>query len=487
MTDLGNRGPTRATRVDIDRWTRVKARLRAELGEKVFSSWFGRMELDRIHDTTVHLTVPTKFLKGWIQTRYADRLLACWKTELEPVARIGLETRSAVLRNMSTSPRSARTSECAQNVRTCAMAHMNAKVSAPATKSKHKAIEASPLNPQLTFGTFIIGESNTLAHAAAKQVAATLRGEAVVFNQLYIHARVGMGKTHLLQGIAWVGNQIPGRRILYLTAETLMHEFLATLDKQTPPFWERLCASDVLLIDDFQFLGSRSIQSELCRAFNALKHSGRQIVLSADRSPSDLDNLDDRLRLRLLGSVVAEIKSPDETLRLEILKSRLKAMRTHYPGFDIAAEILKFIAQTVIYSPRDLHSALNHLVAHNELTGHPVTIEIAEYALRDLMRPRTKRVKIEDIQRLIAREYNITRGDLLSARRSANVVRPRQIAMYLAKTLTSRSLTDIGRRFGERDHTTVIHAVQKINTQVDTNKALAHEIDALKQLLQTGE
>ena len=264
-----------------------------------------------------------------------------------------------------------------------------------------------------------------------------------------------------------------------------MHEFLSAVDEQTTPFWQRLW--DVLLIDDFQFLGSRSIQSELCRAFNALKHSGRQIVLSADRSPNDLDNLDDRLRSRLLGSVVAEIKSPHETLRLEILKSRLKAVRTHYPGFDIAAEILKFIAQTVIYSARDLHSALNHLVAHNELTGHPVTIEIAEYAVRELMRPRTKRVKIEDIQRLITREYNITRGDLLSARRSANVVRPRQIAMYLAKTLTSRSLTDIGRRFGDRDHTTVIHAVQKINTQVGTNKALAHEIDALKQLLQTGE
>jgi chromosomal replication initiator protein len=274
------------------------------------------------------------------------------------------------------------------------MAHMNAKVSAPATKSKHKAVEASPLNPQLTFGTFIIGESNTLAHAAAKQVAATLRGEAVVFNQLYIHARVGMGKTHLLQGIAWAGNQIPGHRVLYLTAETLMHEFLATPDKQTPPFWafwERLCANDVLLIDDFQFLESRSIQSELCRAFNALKHGGRQIVLSADRSPSDLDNLDDRLRSRLLDSVVAEIKSPDESLRLEILKSRLNAVRTHYPGFDVTAEILKLIAQTVIYSARDLHSALNHLVVHNAVTGHPVTIEIAEYAVRELRKPRGSR------------------------------------------------------------------------------------------------
>ena len=219
MTDLGNRGPTRATRVYFDRWTQVKARLRAELGEKVFCSWFGRMELDCIHDATVHLTVPTKFLKGWIQACYADQLLACWKIELEPVAR------SAVLRNMSTGPRSARTFESVHKVRTCAMARVNDKVSGPVTKIKHKTVQASPLNPQLTFGAFTIGEPNTLAHAAAKQVAASLRGEAVVFHQLYIHARVGVGKTHLLQPIAWVGNQIPGPRVLYLTAEKLMHEF----------------------------------------------------------------------------------------------------------------------------------------------------------------------------------------------------------------------------------------------------------------------
>ena len=199
--------------------------LRAELGEKVVSSWFGSIKLDRIHDTTVHLTVPTKFLKGWIQTRYADRLLVCWKTELEPVARIKLETRSAALRNMSTSPESARTSGSAHKVRTCAMARVNDKLSGPVTKIKHKTVQASPLNPQLTFGAFTIGEPNTLAHAAAKHVAASLRGEAVVFHQLYIHARVGVGKTHLLQPIAWVGNQIPGPRVLYLTAEKLMHEF----------------------------------------------------------------------------------------------------------------------------------------------------------------------------------------------------------------------------------------------------------------------
>jgi chromosomal replication initiator protein len=266
-----------------------------------------------------------------------------------------------------------------------------------------------------------------------------------------------------------------------------MDEFLSTVDKQTALFWELLCASDVLLIDDFQFLESQCIQSELYHTFNAVNHTGRQIVVSADRLPTDLENLNERLRSRLLGSVVVEMKSPDESLRLEVLKSRLDRLRTLYPGFDVPAEILKFIAQTVSYSARDLHSALNHLVAHNQLTGHPVTIEIAERAVRDLIRPQAKRVKIEDIQRLITRQYNITRGDLLSARRSANLVRPRQIAMYLAKTLASRSLTNIGQRFGNRDHTTVLHAVRKIDTQVGTNKALAHEIDALKRLLQTGE
>jgi chromosomal replication initiator protein len=465
----------------------VKARLRAELGEKVFANWFGRMELEGIYDGTVRLTVPTKFLTGWIQARYADRLLACWKGEHELVARIKVETRSAVVRTMRTKPQAARSAESVHKVRSCAIARMDDKISAPATAIKREAIAGSPLDALLTFNTFRVGDSNALAHVAAKQVVGSLRGQAAHFNQLHIHGRVGVGKTHLLQAIASAGNLIAGCRVLYLTAEKLMDEFLSTVDKQTALFWELLCTSDVLLIDDFQFLESQSIQSELCRAFNALNHTGRQIVVSADRSPTDLQNLDDRLRSRLLSSVVVEMKSPDESLRLEILKSRLDLLRTLYPGFDVPAEILKFIAQTASYSARDLHSALNRLVAHNQLTGHPVTIEIAECAVRDLIRPQAKRVKIEDIQRLITRQYDITRGDLLSARRSANVVRQRQIAMYLAKTLTSRSLKDIGRRFGNRDHTTVLHAVRKIDTQVGTNKAIAHEIDALKQLLRTGE
>ena len=487
MTHLGNRGPTRTTRVDMDRWTRVKARLRAELGEKVFASWFGRMELEGIDDGTVHLTVPTKFLKGWIQARYTDRLLACWKVEHELVARIKVETRSAVVRIMRTKPQASRSAESVHKVRSCAMTRMDDKISALATAVKREAIAGSPLDGLLTFNTFRVGDSNALAHVAAKQVAASLRGQAALFNQLYIHGRVGIGKTHLLQAIACAGNLIAGRRVLYLTAEKLMYEFLSTVDKQTALFWELLCASDALLIDDFQFLESQSLQSELYHAFNALNHTGRQIVVSADRSPTDLENLDDRLRSRLLRSVMVEMKSPDESLRLEILKSRLDLLRTLYPGFDVPAEILEFIAQTVTYSARDLHGALNQLVVRYQLTRDSVTLEIAECAVRDLIRPQAKRVKIEDIQRLITRQYNITRGDLLSARRSANIVRPRQIAMYLAKTLASRSLKDIGRRFGNRDHTTVLHAVRKIDNQVSTNQALAHEIDVLKQSLQTGE
>src|SRR6516225_3293433 len=238
---------------------------------------------------------------------------------------------------MRTKPQAARSAESVHKVRSCAMTRMDDKISAPATAVKREAIAGSPLDGLLTFNTFRVGDSNALAHVAAKQVAASLRGQAALFNQLYIHGRVGIGKTHLLQAIACAGNLIAGRRVLYLTAEKLMYEFLSTVDKQTALFCELLCASDALLIDDFQFLESQSLQSELYHAFNALNHTGRQIVVSADRSPTDLENLDDRLRSRLLRSVMVEMKSPDESLRLEILKSRLDLLRTLYPGFDVPA------------------------------------------------------------------------------------------------------------------------------------------------------
>jgi chromosomal replication initiator protein len=392
--------------------------------------------------------------------------------------------RSAVLRNNCTKPKPER-SESARDGREYPMESRDRHFVVPAA-TQHEALGGSPLDPRLTFDLFVVGRSNTLAHAAAKQVANARRGEAVMFNPLYIHAGVGLGKTHLLQAIAWGGNAGSGRKVLYLTAERFMYGFVSALKTQTAiAFKEALRAIDVLVIDDLQFLQGKSTQAEFCHTLNALIDAGRQVVVAGDRPPSDLESLDDRVRSRLAGGLVVEMSSHEEELRLEILKARVALARLHHPGFDVPAPVLAFVAKTITHNGRDLDGALNRLLAHNKLTGHAVTLEMAECAVRDLVRPQDpKRVRIEDIQRTVARQYNVSRADLLSSRRTANVVRPRQIAMYLAKTLTLRSLPEIGRRFGGRDHTTVLHAVRKIETLVGNDSATADEVELLKRLLQ---
>ena len=356
---------------------------------------------------------------------------------------------------------------------------------APASAA-HDALGGSPLDPRLTFDSFVVGRSNTLAHAAARQVAQGRRGDSVMFNPLFIHAGVGLGKTHLLQSLAWAGNATAERKVLYLTAERFMYGFVAALRTHNAiAFKETVRAIDVLMIDDLQFLQGKSMQAEFCHTLNALIDAGRQVVIASDRPPSDLETLEERVRSRLAGGLVVEMGSLGEELRLEILKSRLTAGRLMHPGFDVPAPVLAYIAKTVTHNGRDLEGALNRLLAHSKLTGQPITLEMAEREVRDLVRPmEPKRVKIEDIQRIVARQYNVSRADLLSSRRTANVVRPRQIAMFLAKTLTLRSLPEIGRRFGGRDHTTVLHAVRKIENLVHSDTALAEEIELLKRQLQ---
>ena len=471
---------------NLERWSRVKQRLRAEVGDDIFSSWFARMDLEGVDEDAVRLTVPTRFLKSWIAAHYAEKLLGCWRSEQPLLRRIEISVRSAVLRNICTKPKSEQMVEPIREVRTCATERPDERICAPPAALQHELLWGSPLDPRLTFDTFLIGRSNTLAHAAAKQVGAARRGEPVMFNPLYIHAGVGLGKTHLLQAIAWAGNSVSGRRVLYLTAEKFMYGFVSALKTQTAiAFKEALRGIDVLVIDDLQFLQGKSTQAEFCHTLNALIDAGRQVVVAGDRPPADLESLDDRVRSRLAGGLVAEMGGLDEDLRLEILKSRVALARLLHPGFDVPASVLAFVAKTVTHNGRDLDGALNRLLAHNKLSGHPVTMEMAECAVRDLVRPQDpKRVKIEDIQRTVARQYNVSRADLLSSRRTANVVRPRQIAMYLAKTLTLRSLPEIGRRFGGRDHTTVLHAVRKIETLVGNDNALADEIELLKRLLQ---
>ncbi len=471
---------------DQERWSRVKERLRTVVGENVFSSWFARMELESSEGDTIKLSVPTRFLKSWVQSHYAEKLLECWQSEQPSVGRIELTVRSAVIRMLPPKVKPVETLPVRGEFRD--LRGFNGEPRMPSTpiSAVHEALGGSPLDPRLTFDSFVVGRSNTLAHAAAKQVSQARAGDAVMFNPLYIHAGVGLGKTHLLQSIAWAGNAGAERKVLYLTAERFMYGFVSALRTQNAlAFKDTLRTIDVLVIDDLQFLQGKSTQMEFCHTLNALIDAGRQVVIAADRPPSDLESLDERVRSRLAGGLVVEMGVLGEELRLEILKARVAAAKHHHPGFDVPLQVLGFIAKIVTHNGRDLEGALNRLLANSKLNGQPITLEMAEREVRDLIRPQEpRRVKIEEIQRIVARQYNVSRADLLSSRRTANVVRPRQVAMYLAKTLTLRSLPEIGRRFGGRDHTTVLHAVRKIEHLVGADNALAEEIETLKRQLQ---
>ena len=274
--------------------------------------------------------------------------------------------------------------------------------------------------------------------------------------------------------------------MIYLTADRFMYGFVNALKTQNAlAFKERLRAIDLLILDDVQFIQGKSIQAEFGHTINALIDAGRQIVVASDRPPTELEALEERVRSRLGGGLVVEIGNLDETLRTSILSARLAAVRATHPGFEVSPTVAAYVARAITANGRDLEGAVNRLLAHATLTGTAVTMETAETAIRDLVKNREpKRIKIEDIQKLVASRYNVSRSDILSERRTAAVVKPRQIAMYLSKVLTLRSLPEIGRRFGGRDHTTVLHAVRKIDKLIGEDSVLSEEVELLKRMLQ---
>ncbi|MEL6965775.1 MAG: chromosomal replication initiator protein DnaA [Pseudomonadota bacterium] len=351
--------------------------------------------------------------------------------------------------------------------------------------SGRSGFAGSPLDPGYTFETFVEGAANRMACAAAKSVAES-DGAVSRFNPLFIHANVGLGKTHLLQSIAWAAaSRNSGMKILYLTAEYFMWRFASALrDKSALSFKESLREIDLLLIDDMQFLQGKSIQQEFCHLLNALIDSAKQVVVAADRPPSELESLNDRVKSRLKGGVALEIKAPDFEMRQTILRVRYEEARREDPSLRINDSILKYVAETVVSSGRDLEGAFNQLLIQQKFTDGEVELESIEKLLGHLVQSsEQRRVRIEDIQRVVGRHYNVPRTDLLSTRRTQVIVRPRQISMYLSKILTPRSLPEIGRRFGGRDHTTVLHAVRKIESLLKDDKQLAQEIELLKRLI----
>ena len=458
-------------------WERVRLRLKNELGENVYSSWFSHVDLEACESGSVRLSVPTRFLKSWIQSHYRDRVLALWCELMPEVRVVNITVRSPLRTNRMTVAGQDRGDKGAKPVRRAANA---------AATSGNDRLSGSPLDPRLTFDTFMVGRSNKLAEAAARQVATAPAGEAVAFNPLYLHASVGLGKSHLLQAIAAMASAgASSRRVLYLTVERFMSGFVAAFrNKSALDFKNALRNIDLLLIDDMQFLYGQSIQREFCHLLNALIDGDRQVVIACDRPPSELETLEERVRSRLSGGLTVEIGPMETELRRKILEGRAEMARMRYPGLVIPEAVLDHVAQVIETNGRDLEGAFNRLVAHNQLSGAPITLEMVDRTIRDLVRTREpRRIKIEDIQKAVAKHFNVTKADLLSSRRTRSVVRPRQIAMYLSKLLTPRSLPEIGRRFGGRDHTTVLHAVRKIEGLIDSDSALADDVAFLKQVI----
>jgi chromosomal replication initiator protein len=472
-------------------WDRVRRKLRAELGEDVVASWFGSLELLGIDGGVARVTVPTRFLKSWIDTHYAERLRKHFATDghassVEVSVRGEARDGGNAKRDLSRRVVEASSSQAASPV---ASANARTAPDPQAWRSKTPQEMSMPLSTaaaldrHLTFDNFVVGRSNQFACAAARKVSETV-GSQSVYNPLYIHAAVGLGKTHLSQAIAHTC-QAEGKRALYLTADRFMHGFVSALRSQTAiQFKDQMRNIDLLIVDDVQFLQGKTVQQEFCHMINSLADARRQMVVAADRPPTELEGLDERIKSRLGGGLCVEIGAFDEDLRRRILARRIAAATERDPSFRVPQAVIDFVASVITSNGRDLDGAVNRLLAHANLAGAPMTLESAEVAIRDLIRAREpKRVRVEEILKLVSAHFNVTRADLLSSRRTASVVRPRQIAMYLSKTLTLRSLPEIGRRFGGRDHTTVLHAVRKIESLIGSDPSLKDEISLLKRML----
>ena len=471
---------------------RVSARLKAQVGPDVYASWFGRLKVHSQSKSVVRLSVPTTFLKSWINNRYLDLITSLFQQEDAEILKVEILVRTATRGarvNISdetvatTEPAPATPSRRSQGAQPISQAASSYQQATPKPSSTGQLF-GSPLDQRYTFESFVEGSSNRVALAAAKTIAEAGAG-AVRFNPLFVHSNVGLGKTHLLQAIAIAALASPrSPRVVYLTAEYFMWRFATAIrDNDALSLKETLRNIDLLIIDDMQFLQGNSIQNEFCHLLNMLLDSAKQVVVAADRAPWELESLDPRVRSRLQGGVAIEMEGPDYEMRLEILKRRLDVARQDDTTLDIPADILSHVARNITASGRELEGAFNQLLFRRSFEPE-LTIERVDSFLGHLVNAgEPRRVRIEDIQRVVAKHYNVSRQELVSNRRTRVIVKPRQIAMYLSKTLTPRSFPEIGRRFGGRDHTTVLHAVRKIEDLISGDTKLCHEIELLKRLI----
>ncbi|MCJ9430014.1 chromosomal replication initiator protein DnaA [Kordiimonas sp. A6E486] len=444
-------------------WHRVCDKFRNEFGQDAYSTWLGQLGYEGVDGSTVELTAPTKFVRDWIQRHYAPRLRDFFLAENPRIK--SLSIRLAARRLDGVADR---------------MSAPAKPVSAMASTAAQAAAESSALDPKYTFDSFVVGKSNELAYAAAKRIAET---DEVAFNPLFLHGGVGLGKTHLMHAIAWeVRRRNPAKRVVYVSAEKFMFEFIAALRfKDTHAFKKKFRTVDLLMVDDVQFIANKdSTQEEFFHTFNALVDNRCQVVITADRSPTDLEGIEERIISRLGWGLVADIHPTDYELRLGILQSKAEQAES----VIVPAEVLEFLARRITSNVRELEGALNRVMAYATLVGRPITMDMTRDVLQDLIRANDRKLTIDEIQRAVADYFNLRLSEMLSERRARNIARPRQVAMYLSKQLTSRSLPEIGRRFGGRDHTTVMHAVRKIEDLRRDDSQLDDDLTRLSRLLE---
>src|SRR4051794_6922461 len=458
-------------------WRRVLGLLRDEVGETAFRSWLQSLRVERVANGEAVVAVPTRFLRTWIAQHYADRLLTLWRGENPAITRLSL-----IVDPQVASAAAGDDLPVAGSEQTAGEA---GPPDLPSELPEDREQLSAPLDARFTFENFIVGKPNELAHAAARRVAEACVGpeQSVPFNPLFLYGGVGLGKTHLMHAIAWhIRLRAPGRKIIYLSAEKFMYQFIRALRfKSTMDFKEAFRSVDLLMIDDVQFIsGKDSTQEEFFHTFNALVDQNRQIVISADKSPSDLEGMEDRMKSRLGWGLVADIHPTTYELRLGILQAKAEQRKAAIPP-----KVMEFLAHKITSNVRELEGALNRILAHATLIGRTISLESAQEVLHDLLRANDRRVTIDEIQKRVAEHYNIRLSDMHSARRARAVARPRQVAMFLCKQLTPRSLPEIGRKFGGRDHTTVMHAVRKIEELRATDRTLAEDVELLRRMLET--
>ncbi len=466
------------------RWGQVSQSLKSTVGQNNFKTWIEPLKLNSLEDGVAHFEVPTNFFGNWVSRNFSD-------TIVKHMSRDGLEVRRLEFRvpsarsGAAAAPASA--DAPAKEAASQGAGRPAAAAGAGSDTSNGSHDDDQPgatLDERFTFDSFVVGKPNQLAYTAARRVS---EGGPLTFNPLFLYGGSGLGKTHLMHAIAWaLKENCPEKKVVYLSSDQFMYRFVRALREDgMHEFKEAFRSVDVLMVDDVQFFaGKNSTQEEFFHTFNALSDQGKQIVISADRAPHDIKKIEDRIASRLASGLVVDLHPTDYELRLGILQQKADFYRSHYGNLEIGKHVLEFLAHRITGNVRTLEGALTRIFAFGNLVGREVTLDMVQECLADLLRASERKLTIEEIQRRVCEHYNVRISDMNGPKRHRTIARPRQVAMFLAKGLTSRSLPEIGRRFGNRDHTTVLYAVRKIEEMIQTDSTLADDIEMLKRMLE---